>query len=110
MRSFGSHRCVKGEKVTWSTGRTAELGEGSVLEQTVFGHPRERGERLLTSGVLQLEQVAHFTDGLQCLGEAEIKGVIYVNNKSSEDSQIIKSHTSAQTCGLCFCTNKTFGY
>lgn len=39
---------------------------GSVLEQTFFGYPAKRQMRLYASGVLQVQHVAHFTDGLQC--------------------------------------------
>lgn len=43
----------------------------SVLKQALLGHPSERGERRLASGVLQLQQVAHFADSPQRLAEEQ---------------------------------------
>lgn len=42
-------------------------GAGSVLKEALFRHPSQRGKRSFPSGVLQLQQVAHFTNGLQSL-------------------------------------------
>lgn len=90
---------LKEEKGKRSAGRMVELGGGgSVLEQALVGRPRTRGEWLLAPGVLQLEQVAYFTDGPQCLAEAEVKGVLDVNHKPRRGAPMIDApRASAQT-------------
>lgn len=71
-------------------------GQGSVLEQTLLRHPGQRGERLLSPGVLQLQQVAHFTDGLQRLEEhkerSEVRGLL-----TARTSQVEVDHEGSLT-------------
>lgn len=64
---------------------------GSVLEQTFFGYPAKRQMRLYASGVLQVQHVAHFTDGLQCLQKQ--KGTILLY----EDKRAVKDHCGNPT-------------
>lgn len=73
-------------------------GQGSVLEQTLLGHPGQRGQRLLSPGVLQLQQVAHLTDGLQCLEEhkerSEVRGLLTATTGPVElDHEVSHTHT-----------------
>lgn len=44
---------------------------GSVLQQALLCHPVKRGKRLFTSGVPELQQVAHFPQGPQRLAEEQ---------------------------------------
>ncbi len=44
---------------------------GSVLKQALLNHPTKGLKRLFTSGVLQLQQVTHFTNGRQSLAKEQ---------------------------------------
>lgn len=82
-------------------GEAEELrwGQGSVLEHTLLRHPGQRGQRLLSPGVLQLQQVAHFTDGLQRLQEhkerSEVRGLLTARAGQVEvDHEVSHTHRS----------------
>lgn len=59
---------VREGQLSWGRGLD---DSGSVLKQALLGHPPKRGKRLFTSGVLQLQQVANFTDGTQRLAKQQ---------------------------------------